>query len=141
MVPSRPMKLEIITLCDHAADYGGKVSLNGAFDRIQAREVPFILRNCTFYARVRFDPSEEGKHQIRISLIDADARPIIPSLTGELPIRFGQIDRTLTVNVIMNFQNLKLSAYGEYTLEFAVGGNVLGSTPLYFDPLPQPKQG
>jgi hypothetical protein len=135
------MKLEIITLCDHAADYGGKVSLNGAFDRVHAKEAPFILRNSTFYARVRFDPSEEGQHQIRISFIDADARAVIPALTGELPIRFGNSDRTLTVNVIMNFHNLKLAAFGEYTVEFAVGGTVLGSIPLYFDPAPQVKQG
>lgn len=134
------MKLEMITLCDHAADYGGKVCVSGAFDRIQAKETPFILRNSTFYARVRFDPSEEGKHPIRIALIDADARPVIPALTGELPIRFGNSDRTLTVNVIMNFHNLKLAAYGEYTVEFALGPQTLGSIPLYLDPIPQPRQ-
>ena len=64
------MKLEIFTLCDFAADYGGMVCITGAFDRIQAKEAPAPLRNCTVYARVRFEPIEESTHKIRISFID-----------------------------------------------------------------------
>lgn len=132
------MKIEIFTLCDHAADYGGKICISGAFDRVQGKEAPVTIRSCTVCARLRFDPSEEGAHKIRISFMDADAKAVVPALTGDITLRFGERDRTHTVNVIMNFHNLKLPNFGEYAVEFAVGTTVLATLPLYFDPAAKP---
>jgi len=133
------MKLEIFTLCDHAADYSGKVCINGAFDRILAKEFPHTFPHLTVYARVRFEPIEEATHQVRISFMDEDGKAVIPPLVGQIGVRFGDNGRTQVMNLVLQTSNVKLPKPGEYRVDFAVGGIQLGSLPLYVDQIAKPE--
>lgn len=133
------MKLEMFTLCDHAADYGGKVCINGAYDRIRVKEAPVVIQSITVYARVRFEPIEEATHKVRISFMDEDGKAVIPPLSGEIGVRFGDKGCTQVINLILQTHNVKLPTFGEYRVDFAVGGIQLGSLPLYVDQIEKPK--
>ncbi|MGC2353423.1 MAG: hypothetical protein WA496_08510, partial [Candidatus Udaeobacter sp.] len=64
------MKVEIFTLCDAATvDAGGKLSILGSFDRLNAREVPVIHPQCSLAIKLRFERVEEGKKRFRISFV------------------------------------------------------------------------
>jgi len=54
------MKLELFTLCDFAADYGGKLSVVGIFDTLGAKQVPAVHPQCAVAAKMRFEKIEEG---------------------------------------------------------------------------------
>ena len=127
------MKLEIFTLCDSAVDYGGKLCILGAFDRILAKEAPFVYQHCAVAARLRFHRIEEGKHHLRVTFADEDGKTVLPNVDGEVTVKFGPSSPSAAINLIMGINGLKLERFGEYTVDLAVDGVHQGSLPLYFD--------
>ena len=66
------MEVQIASLCDSAADYGGKLCLIGAFDTILVRQFPAQHPFCSVALRIVFRDTDEGKHALRVNLIDDD---------------------------------------------------------------------
>lgn len=83
------MQLEILTLCDAAADYQNKLSLLGAFDTVTAPSFPATHPQCAIALRLRFTRIEEGTHSLRIHVVDQDGALIMPSLDGQLSVTLG----------------------------------------------------
>jgi hypothetical protein len=135
------LKLEIFTLCESAADYGGKLCILGGFDRIHAPEVPLVLPRCAVVARLRVHRIEEGDHKLRMTIADEDGKSIVPGVEAQVSVRFLQDLNSATVNLILQVNGLKLERHGEYTIDLAVDGIHQGSLPLYFSPPPQPQVG
>ncbi len=135
------LKLEIFTLCESAADYGGKLCILGGFDRIHSAEVPLVLPRCSVVARLRVHRIEEGDHKLRMTIADEDGKSIVPGVEAQVSVRFLQELNSATVNLILQVNGLKLERHGEYTIDLAVDGIHQGSLPLYFSPPPQPQPG
>ena len=68
------MDVQIASLCDSAADYGGKLCLLGAFDTILVRQFPALHPFCSVALRIIFRDTDEGKHTLRMNLIDEIGR-------------------------------------------------------------------
>lgn len=130
------MNVEVFVLCDAATDSGGKLNLLGAFDSIFARQVPVVHQHCSIAVRLRFSQVEAGEHRLRLSLIDADGRKVIPDMDGALQVRLGERQITAAVNLVVNVQQLKLAAFGEYRIDLAVDGAAIGALPFYIRPIP-----
>lgn len=125
------MKLEIFTLCEAANDANGKLNLLGSFDHLWARQLPITHPHCAVAMRVRFARIEEGNHRFKVTFGDADGKLVIPPIEATVGIRFGNDDPTTAANVILNITALKLSTFGEYTVDVALDGRQEGSIPLY----------
>ena len=126
------MRIEIFALCDAAADYHGRLNILGTFDTIWVKETPAVHRQCAIALRLRFSRVEEGEHKIRIDVIDEDGSAIIPSLNASAKVNFGErIEGSITANMILNIQGLKLQKYGEYSIDLSVDGRQETSLPLY----------
>lgn len=123
------MQLEILTFCDAAAEYGGRLNILGAADTIIAPDLPVKYPHCALVARMRAARIEEGDHTVRLMIIDADGGVIL-TVDGKLSIRFAG-GMGGAVNLIINAQNLEFKQAGEYAIELAVDGIQLGSSPLY----------
>ena len=123
------MQLEILTFCDAAAEYGGRLNILGATDTIVANELPLKFPHCAIVARLRAARIEEGDHTVRLMIIDADGAPIL-NLDGKMAIRFAA-GMNGVVNLIINAQHLEFREAGEYAIEVAVDGIQLGSCPFY----------
>lgn len=135
------LKLEIFTLCESAADYGGKLCILGGFDRIHSSEVPLVLPRCSVVARLRVHRIEEGDHKLRMTIADEDGKSIVPGVEAQVSVRFLQELNSATVNLILQVNGLKLERHGEYMVDLAVDGIHQGSLPLYFSPPPQAQSG
>jgi hypothetical protein len=131
------VQLEILTFCDAAAEYGGRLNILGAADTIIANDLPIKYPHCSLVARLRAARIEEGDHLVRLMIIDADGRPLL-NVDGKIAIRFAS-GATAGVNLIINAQNLEFKEAGEYALEVAVDGIQLGSSPLFIR-LREPKE-
>jgi hypothetical protein len=124
------MNIQVSVLCDAATDDNGKLNLLGAFDTIYTRQLPATHPQCSIALRVTFDHEDEGEHQLRLSLVDADGRPITPGI--EIPVRvalegdshFG------TRNFIINIQQLKFETPGLYSIDVAWDDAAQTSIPL-----------
>ncbi len=123
------MQLEILTFCDAAAEYGGRLNILGATDTIVAADLPLKFPHCAIVARLRAARIEEGDHTMRLMVIDADGAPIL-NVDGKMAIRFTA-GMNGVVNLIINAQQLEFRAAGEYAIEVAVDGIQLGSCPFY----------
>ena len=130
------MKLEIFTLCDSAVDYAGKLCILGAFDRIRSKEAPAVVQHCAVAARFRFHRIEDGAHRIRVTFADEDGKTVLPQVNAEVTVKFGEASPSVTFNLVMGINTLKLERFGEYTVDLAVDGVHQGSLPLYLDQIP-----
>ena len=142
------MQIQIFVLCDKFAM--GKTpdgqmvwSLIGPFDTKKFPHFPAQIK-FTVVAALRFMAEEHGGHQIEISLIDADSRPILAPPTKQ-PIG---IVRRITVpdtnkshchfevwsvghpETVANPGGAWIEKPGEYFFDLRVDGNYLGRLPV-----------
>jgi hypothetical protein len=124
------MKLETFCLCDAATVSGGKLNILGAFDSIQAGQVPAVHSQCAIALRLRFTRIEEGTHRIKITIVDEDGRSIMPDLEGTMSVKLGADDDSVVTNFVINIQQLKLDKFGQYAIDLAVDSRHEASLPL-----------
>jgi hypothetical protein len=125
------MKIETFILCDAATEFAGKLNILGTFDSIHARQVPAVHPQCAVAMRLRFDRQERGEHKVRVNMIDADGRLVIPSLDAMLQVRTPEAASSCAINMILNLQSLKFERFGEYSIDLQVDGVQVASLPLF----------
>ena len=125
------MQLEILTLCREARYNGQVLDVAGAFDIFVTPRIPLIVPSCWLAGRVRFDRIEEGAHQLKITIIDADGRPVVPSIAEDLSVQLARDLPTVCKAFALPFAQLMLPEYGEYAIKVAVDRISLASVPLY----------
>jgi hypothetical protein len=81
------MNTEILTICDAAVDYGGRLSILGAFDVIHAHRFPAVHPHCSVALRIRFDRIESGAHPFILNIVDEDGNNIIPPIQGNMEVK------------------------------------------------------
>ena len=124
------MKIEVFALCDAAVDYSGKLSLLGAFDGIFAVESPVVHPQCAIALRLRVSRPEEGKHQLVLNFIDADGRPVMPSVNANFEVRVPQERESIAVNLVLNIHQLKFENFGEHAVDLSIDDQQAASLPL-----------
>jgi hypothetical protein len=132
---SRPsvicMKIELLTLADFAADYGGKLSIVGIFDTIFARQLPAVHPHCCLAVKLRFDPDEVGQKRLRLSICHDDGKPVLPSM--EIPIQVAMPPglQSNTIQVVANIAGMQIEQLGEYSIDLELDGRHEGTSPLF----------
>jgi hypothetical protein len=128
----QPMKVEVLALCDHALDYGGKLIIIGIFDTIAARQLPAVHPHCAIAARLRFEKIEEGEKHVRIVFSDADGKPILgQGIEMTFNVEMPDEMYSATIQVMGNINNLKFDDYGEYAIDLAVNSRHEASIPVF----------
>jgi Family of unknown function (DUF6941) len=135
------MKVEIFTLCDFAsADSGGKLNIIGVFDTIWTREIPAAYALCALAIRIRFDKIEEGLKKIKISFVDSDGNPVMPTMEMQMPVHIPSSLQHGNAQVVFLIPQMKFSNFGEYSVDLAIDGRQEASTPLFVRQLPTTPQ-
>lgn len=125
------MNIESFMLCDAATDNNGKLNVLGAFDSLYAKEAPITHPHCAVALRMRFSKLEEGAKKVKIDIIDADGRNVVPSMNGSINVKMPGVASSSAVNMILNLQGIKFNAFGEYMIALAVDGRAMASLPLF----------
>ena len=84
------MKAELLLVCDYASVSGGKVFINGTFHQFEVDELPYTHPYFSIAAITRLDPSEAGKHQISIWIVDDSGNVVLKPFKGEFLVEFNQ---------------------------------------------------
>jgi hypothetical protein len=124
------MELELFTFCEAASDHGGRLNILGATDTIVAAKLPVKLDRCSIALRFRLSRIEEGEHAVRLTIVDADGNSIM-NMNGRMNLQFGDGPATAAANLIINLNAIEFKATGEYSIDAAVDGLLVGSRPLF----------
>lgn len=130
------MKIEIFSLCDAATDQQGKLNFLGSFDHIWAAQVPVSHPSCSLALKLRFSKEEEGSHKIKVTFGDEDGKLVIPPMDVPVNVKIAEGESTASLNLILNMQQLKLTKFGEYTLDMTLDGVAVANLPLYIRKMP-----
>ena len=132
------MRVEAFMLCDAATVQGGKLNVLGAFDTIYFPTVPAVYPACSIALRIRWQRIEEGDHSLRITIVDADGKPLGPPVQGSARVRMPAGSSTAVSNLTLQMQRLPFKDYGEFSIDLAIDGRQEGSLPLIVQPVPPP---
>ena len=125
------MKIELFAICDFAADYAGKLSVIGVFDTLFSKQTPVIHPYWCVAVKFRFEKIEEGRKNLRLSISDADGKPVLPAIEMPMIANTPHDLPSSTVNLVLNIGGIKFEQFGEYSIDLAVDGRHEASTPLY----------
>jgi hypothetical protein len=132
------MNIEAFLLCDAATQQQGKLNVLGAFDIIWTKQVPVKHPACAVALRVRFEKVEEGEHPFKINIIDEDGNPIGPKLEGNVKVQVPDDIESISTNFILNIHQLEFKKCGQYRIDLAIDGPIIGSLPFYVKPVGNP---
>jgi len=124
------MEVEVFALCDAATDSFGKLNILGAFDRINGQQFPVVHPHCAVALRVRFERIEEGNHRVKINVIDADGKLVMPSFDGNIAVRFPEDVQSVSANLILNINGIRFERPGQYSIDLAIDGRQEKSLPV-----------
>lgn len=124
------MNIQVAVLCDAATDGDGKLNLLGAFDTIYAQQLPATHPQCAIALRVTFTSGDEGAHTLRLHFVDADGKPIMPSMDIPVEVAMPEDTHFGTRNFIVNIQQLQFAAPGLYAIDVTLGDRTIASVPL-----------
>lgn len=125
------MKIELFIVSDFAADYSGKLSVIGIFDTLSSKQAPVTHPHWCVAIKLRFEKIEEGQKRLRLSIADADGKPVIPSIDMSIAVSVPSNLPSITVNLVMNIGGIKFERFGEYSIDLAIDGRHEATTPIY----------
>jgi hypothetical protein len=125
------MEIEIFTLADFAQDNNSKLTIVGTFDSIHSRQFPVQHPLCSIACRFRFAASESGEHSFRVRLIDSDGKEIIQPVEGNMQIQMPPNGQLSSVNMVINFNQLRFEKAGRYSFELYIDGQWSSGLPLF----------
>ncbi|MBS1760731.1 MAG: hypothetical protein JST23_11470 [Bacteroidetes bacterium] len=127
------METEIFTLADFAQDNNSKLTVVGTFDSIHAQNFPAQHPLCSIACRLRFSEKELGEHEFKIRLIDSKGKEIIDPVVGNINITPPAHNQFATINVVINFNQLKFKKPGRYSFELYIDGDWKTGLPLFLN--------
>ncbi len=125
------MEIEIFTLSDFAQDNNSKLTIVGTFDSIHAKVFPATHAACTVACRLRFAAKETGEHDFKLRLIDANGKETIQPIQGNINITTPPNGQFVTINIVVNFNQLKFETPGRYSFELYIDGDWKSGLPLF----------
>ncbi len=140
---TKVMDIQVAVLCDYAADYQGKLCVQGAFDTLFARQFPVVHPACALALRMCLTPEDAGEHKLGIAIVDEDGTPLDKErmpIVGDLKVALPEGATFLTRNLIMNFQGLRFEKSGNYSVDVTLDGELMARTPLRLVLVQQPAQ-
>ena len=125
------MEIEIFTLSDFAQDNNSKLTIVGTFDSIQSKQFPATHPACSVACRLRFAAKETGEHEFKLRLIDVTSKEIIQPIQGNINISTPPNGQFVTINIVVNFNQLKFEIPGRYSFELYIDGDWKSGLPLF----------
>ena len=125
------MEIEIFTLADFAQDNHSKLTIVGTFDSINSKQFPVVHPACTIACRLRFAAKESGEHSFKLRLIDVNGKEIFQPVEGNINIGVPPNGQFASVNIVVNFNQLKFETAGRYSFELYIDGDWKSGLPLF----------
>ena len=120
------MDVQILTLCDFAEDFGGKLCITGTFDTLHIADFRQAIASFSIAARIAFDQGEVGHKEFAFGIRDGEGRDIVPPMKGAFEI--GERRSFLGAsNIVLTMNGLRFQSPGVYFVSLSINGSHLKS--------------
>ncbi len=136
------MDIQIATLCDFAADYQGKLCIQGTFDSLYSRQLPVQHPSCALALRICFTEADAGSHKLSINLVDEDGKSLDDErmpIDADFQVQLPDGEPFLTRNLILNLQGLVFKTEGSYSVDISIDDELYSRIPLRIVKVNQPE--
>ena len=124
------MNIELALLADYAAVANdGKLSAAGIFDRLAPPQMPWQHPTMYVALRVHVHPGEEGDHEIKIRLVDADGKEIV-ALGADVTASDMDPLEGSHVQLVLSLNNVPFKAFGRHAFDIFLDGRYEHTIPL-----------
>ncbi|MCX6848755.1 MAG: hypothetical protein NTY98_07530 [Verrucomicrobia bacterium] len=125
------MNIQLAIVCDFAADYQGKLCIQGAFDTLCAQTFPVVHPQCSIAVRAVFQAEDAGMHEFVIRCVDPDGKECLPPMPAQLDVTFpSSFIPFVSRNIVYTLQRLKFERQGLYRWLVQHQDDTLASIPL-----------
>lgn len=126
------MDIQIATLCDHAADYNGRLVISGTIDVLPAPKLPVVQPHCCLAIRLCITPEDNGQHKFSVNIIDGDGKSLDDKMPieADMPIEIPDEVPFVTRNLILNLQGLRFEEAGVYFVDISIDDELFQRLPL-----------
>lgn len=126
------MTTEILTVCIAARPgVNGELNLLGSTDIIAVPNLPIGI-SCSIVAKIRFQKSEDGEKEVKLSIIDADGRVVQkPPPPQRINIQTHSGASSTSALFVFGIQNLQIPKAGEYEVGLVVNQRQEMSIPIF----------
>jgi hypothetical protein len=131
------VKVDFAFLCDFA-DGGGKLSALGiGFENIVGKQLPVRHPHFCLVIQLRTSTVEAGAKEIKVHLIDADGKDVIPAIEGKFNIPKALSGTESIGRVVMEFNSVQFPLYDTYSVRAVIEGIEMVNIPFKVIPPPQ----
>ena len=123
------MDVQILTLCDFAEDFVGKMCITGTFDTLRVADLERNLSNFSIAARIAFDQGESGRQEFSIAIKNDEGKDHVPELKGFLDIKERKSFMGAS-NLVLNLNGISFARPGLYFVVLKMNGALLKSIPF-----------
>ncbi|MEI6388356.1 MAG: hypothetical protein WCQ50_17180 [Spirochaetota bacterium] len=113
------MDVQILTLCDFAEDFNGKMCITGTFDTLRVADFSHNMSTFSIAARVAFDQGEAGKQEFRFGIRDEEGKDLVPEMKGAFQI--GERHSFMGAsNIVLTLNGVSFHRPGIYFVSFSI---------------------
>ncbi|MGH7952360.1 MAG: DUF6941 family protein [Limisphaerales bacterium] len=128
------MKVEILTICDYATNYGNKLCIIGSSETFHSTQPQSFLSNCFLVYRLRFEVGDDGNHKLKIVVSDEDGKEV-KQFSKDNVIAVQRPNGGFIPNLaIIPLNGILIPKYGEFSISLFADNQFLASIPIYSVP-------
>ncbi|MBR4801417.1 MAG: hypothetical protein IK041_01250 [Bacteroidales bacterium] len=116
---SNKIEVNILTLCDYAQEYNGRLMITGAFNSLVLSRFPFTYPEIALVAR--FSVPSSGEHIIEFGIKEVSGKYTLMEKQSIKMISTGEL-RSPYANLIIKGNNVIIPEPGKYQVLFKVDG-------------------
>jgi len=132
------MNVDYAFLCDYA-EGGAKLSALGiGFENIIGKQLPVRHPHFCLVIQLRTSTVEAGAKDIKVHLIDADGKDVIPAIEGKFNLPRAASGTESIGRVVMEFNNVQFPLYDTYSVRAVIEG--IEMVNIAFKVIPPPVQ-
>ena len=126
------MKLLYALLCEDAhIRHDGRLDVHGIFHQLYAPGFPAQQDRMTLAVAVEWAPTERGRIEFAIDLLDPSASPVI-SINGHTDVEdAGELQGPPQTRLVMPLEGVVFPREGSFLFQLTVAGEKLPLTPLH----------
>jgi len=110
----------------------GKKNIIGTLTVINAVKYPCQHHSIALVLRVEGSRTEEGEHVLEIAFVDADYKPVGPTVKGQFVFKAEDVPEGMpfAIETAFTINGLPLEKPGNYEFTVKIDGRHIGSVPL-----------